>query len=217
MMACTSANAQTQMVVNCADGSKLRIDIENIKDVTFEDVVADKYESVDLGLSVKWAAHNIGASAPEEYGSYFAWGETATKSSFTESNYVHNAQGSFASLGSSISATKYDAATAAWGGQWRTPTIAEVDELTSRCTWTWTSQNGVSGYRVTGPSGASIFLPAAGQKRGTDSIGTGSQGYYWSATQSTEYSTAAFNLNFTGYTGHWSANRSYGFPIRPVK
>ena len=123
---------------------------------------------VDLGLSVKWATCNVGATSPEDYGDYFAWGETETKSEYTEENS--------ATYGLSISQLEsqgyidgagnlnpqYDAAAANWGGDWRMPTVAEMWELINNCTWTWTTQNGVSGYNVEGPNGNSIFLPAAG-------------------------------------------------------
>lgn len=174
------------------------------------------YESVDLGLSVLWASCNVGADAPEKYGSYFAWGETATKSIYTESNYTLKNGSTMMKFTNDISGSEYDAAAVLWKSGWRMPTIAEIDELATKCTWTWTSMNGVNGYRIVGPSGRYIFLPAAGQMRDR-AINVGSTGYYWSATPSAEYVTAAYNLNFTGYDGRWSANRYYGFAIRPVK
>ncbi len=213
---CVSLWAQQQMVVYKTDGTQMRIDIDGIDCVTFEDAIEDPHASVDLGLSVLWAECNMGADVPEGYGSYFAWGEKEAKESYTEDNYTFMTDGSFMNIGKDISNTTYDAASASWGMGWRMPTIAEMEELATKCTWTWTSVNGVNGYRVTGPSGNSLFLPAAGQQR-TEPIGVGSQGYYWSSTASDDYSNAAYNLNFTGYSGRWSANRSYGFPIRAVK
>lgn len=115
---------------------------------------------VDLGLSVKWATCNVGASSPEEYGNYYAWGETTTKSSYTEDNSKTDG----VSMSSSIAGdASYDAARANWGGTWRLPTASESQELIDNCTWTWTTQGGKNGYKVTSEkNGNSIFLPAAG-------------------------------------------------------
>lgn len=207
--------AQRQVVIYRDGRSPMRFDLEAVDSICFEDALPEQHEVVDLGLNVLWAACNIGAEAPEGYGSYFAWGEVTPKEQYTEENYLYfnNAEG--ITLPQDISGTEYDAATVLWKGEWRMPTIADIEELTTQCTWTWTAENKVNGYRVTGPSGKSIFLPAAGQQRDVP-INVGSTGYYWSSTLSNEYTTAAYNLNFTGYTGRWSANRSYGFAIRPV-
>ena len=145
------------------------------------------YGWVDLGLSVKWATCNVGANSPEEYGDYFAWGETTTKSEYTKENcptyglsYSElQSQGYIDSNGNLTS--QYDAATANWGGNWRMPTKAEIQELLDNCTWTWTKQNGVEGCNVEGPNGNSIFLPAAGCRNGSSHYGA-SQGGYWSST-----------------------------------
>ena len=143
---------------------------------------------VDLGLSVKWATCNIGASSPEEYGDYFAWGETTTKETYDYDNCPTyglstselQSQGYIDNEGNLTA--QYDAATANWGGDWRMPTDAEQEELINNCTWTWTTQNGVNGYNVEGPSGASIFLPAAGDRNGSSLYFAGSYGSYWSST-----------------------------------
>lgn len=207
--------AQKQVVIYRDGRSPIRIDIEVVDSIRIEDALPEPHEAVDLGLKVLWAACNIGAEAPEGYGSYFAWGEVAPKELYTEENYLYFNNADGITLPQEISGTEYDAAAVLWKGEWRMPTIADIEELTTRCTWTWTAENKVNGYRVTGPSGKSIFLPAAGQQRDVP-INVGSTGYYWSSTLSNEYTTAAYNLNFTGYTGRWSANRSYGFAIRPV-
>lgn len=126
------------------------------------------HEAVDLGLSVKWATCNVGADSPEEYGDYYAWGETEVKSEYSWETYKW-------SNDSADSFTKYcqadnkiildsedDVAHVKWGGNWRMPTMDEVNELCDKCTWEWTTVNGVAGQLVTGPNGNSIFLPAAG-------------------------------------------------------
>ena len=100
--------------------------------------VHEGHEWVDLGLSVKWATCNVGATNPEEYGDYFAWGETRTKSEYTDSNCTSYGK-SWGDIGGDSSR---DAATASWGGSWRMPTPAEFQELKDNCDWTWTTQNG---------------------------------------------------------------------------
>lgn len=205
-----------QMVIYRKGMEPFIIRMAEVDSLSVVDSVGDPYEAVDLGLSVKWAAHNIGATKPEEYGDYFAWGETATKDTYTGENYQRQQNGSYTKLGDDIAGTEYDAAHVVWGLEWRMPTLAEVDELSKKCKWEATTRNGVKGMTVTGPSGNSIFLPAAGQKRETLTE-QGIMGYYWTSTQSQEYQTAAMNLNFSGYDDHWSANRTYGFSIRAVK
>ena len=144
---------------------------------------------VDLGLSVKWATFNVGATSPEDYGDYFAWGETSTKETYDYDNCPTDgldilqlqARGYIDSEGNLTA--QYDAATANWGGSWRMPTKAEMQELIDKCNWKWTTQNGVEGYKVTGPNGNSIFLPAAGCRLGSSlSSYAGRYGFYWSST-----------------------------------
>ncbi len=169
------------------------------------------YEYVDLGLSVKWARYNVGASSPTGYGNYYAWGETSTKSEYTEANSKTYGQ----SIGDIAGDSRYDVARAKWGSTWRLPTANEIDELINKCSWKWTTVGGVKGYKVTGPNGNSIFLPAAGDRNGSSLLGQGSNGYYWS---STPYGTStAYSLTF--YSGRFSRywyRRGYGFSVRPV-
>ena len=139
------------------------------------------HEYVDLGLSVLWATCNVGASSPSGYGNYYAWGETSTKSSYTSDNYEYDLGWEEAQdIGENISGTEYDAARANWGAAWRMPTLDELKELEEKCTWTWTSQDGHYGYRVTGPNGKSIFLSAAGYY-GDEGQYCGLEGQYWSS------------------------------------
>ena len=175
-------------------------------------------QKVDLGLSVCWAGWNVGASSPEEYGDYYAWGETTTKSNYTESSYQYHNGSDYVNIGSNISGTQYDVARTQWGGNWRMPTEAEIQELKDRCTWTWTTYNNVNGYRVTGPNGNSIFLPAAGCRRGTELDDRGSFGYYWSGSLNESRQGDACSLNF--YSGgrlvDYRYTREYGRTVRPV-
>ena len=173
----------------------------------------EAYEYVDLGLpsGLLWATFNVGATAPEEYGNHYAWGEIETKDDYSVSSSLTYGM----ELGDISGNPQYDAAAANWGGEWRMPTKAEFDELLNNCTWEWTTQNEVNGYLVTGPNGNSIFLPAAGYRDGTSLYGDGSYGYYWS---STPYgSNNAYLLGF--YSGYHYTNwdyRYYGRSVRPV-
>ncbi len=152
------------------------------EDIEIKANFKDKYnghEYVDLGLSVKWATCNVGATAPEGYGNYYAWGETTTKSSYTSGNYT------FSFLNPKTLLLSVDAARVNWGGDWRMPTGDEMEELmdTNNCTWEWTTQNGVKGYKVTSKkNGNSIFLPAAGYRNISNLYDAGSGGYYWSSS-----------------------------------
>ena len=170
------------------------------------------YGYVDLGLSVKWATCNVGASSPEDYGDYNAWGETSVKTSYTEDNCS-----TYGKFMGDIGGTSRDVAHVKWGGSWRMPTKAEFEELIDRCTWAWTTQGGKSGYRVTGPSGKSIFLPAAGYRYGTSLFSAGSFGSYWSSTPYSSYAGFAYYLSFYGSNHYVSGYyRRYGHTMRPV-
>ena len=203
------------VVVHLMDGTTHEYAVEDIAYIDF--MQQDPYPAVDLGLSVEWAACNVGASAPEEYGDLYAWGETATKEDYSEEAYLYYKNYEYVGIGKDISGTDYDVAHKTWGGRWRMPTKAEVDELTKQCVWTSTTVHDVKGFKVTGPNGNSIFLPAAGYQPGTSRKKAGAQGYYWSSTLNDEMPSAAYNINFNGYNGEWSASRAYGFSIRAVR
>ena len=171
------------------------------------------HEYVDLGLSVKWATCNVGANSPEEFGQYFAWGETTTKAEYTADNST-----TYGKTMNDISGNaQYDAATANWGGNWRMPTSDELYELIDNCTWKWTTQNGVNVYKVTGPNGNSIFLPAAGYRYWSSLYDAGSDGYYWSSSPYDYYYDDAYDLNFdSGYHSMSYNDRYEGQSVRPV-
>ena len=175
-------------------------------------------KKVDLGLSVCWAGWNVGASSPEGYGNNYAWGETTTKSDYSASSYQYHNGSDYVNIGSNISGTQYDVARAQWGGSWRLPTKAEFQELKDRCTWTWTTYKGINGYKVTGPNGNSIFLPAAGLRFGTELYGGGSDGDYWSGSLNESNQGDAYDLNFDsgGRNDVYNGSREYGRTVRPV-
>lgn len=171
-------------------------------------------EAVDLGLSVKWAPCNVGASNINLHGSYFAWGEIAEKPEYNYDNSVTYGKGF-----NNISGDKlYDAARANWGGEWRMPTRDEVQELVENCNWTWTSKGVFEGYLVTSyTTGQSIFLPAAGYRDGASLIGAGTNFCYWTSSpkegEDSTYSYS-FHLERNEYSSH---NRALAYCVRPVK
>ena len=177
------------------------------------------HEYVDLGLpsGLLWATCNVGANAPEENGDYYAWGEAETKSIYTKENSRTYGK---SNIPSNISGNpEYDAARKNWGSSWRMPTKKEFEELRKKCIWTWTSQNGKNGYKVTSKkNGNSIFLPASGLRNATSHYHLGSYGYYWSANPdvkgSTEHASGLYFGN-RGYNIDWNF-RYYSRPIRPV-
>jgi len=179
---------------------------------------------IDLGLpsGTKWACCNVGATTPEGYGGYYAWGETEEKSDYSWESYaytIYDSDGNVygcTNIGSDIAGTSYDVAHVKWGGSWHMPTLAQIQELVNNCTWSW--QNGVYGRLVTGPNGNSIFLPAAGYRYGTSLNIAGSYGGYWSSTANEDGFYSAYYLGFNGGGNYWSDdyNRSVGQSVRPV-
>ena len=170
-------------------------------------------QKVDLGLSVYWAGWNVGATSPEEPGSYYAWGETNAKSSYAPANSSTFRK----SMGSIVGNSTYDVASAEWGGNWRLPTKDEFRELLDRCTWTWTTYEGERGYKVTGPNGNSIFLPAAGWRRSTSLFYRWLSGSYWSATPDESSTFNAYYLYFDEDDRSTSRGYRYeGHSVRPV-
>lgn len=174
------------------------------------------YTWIDLGLpsGTKWATMNVGADSPEDYGDYFAWGETTTKSTNTSSNYNYSSNPTTLPL-------DRDAAYTNWGNSWRMPTKAEQDELrnSSYTTWTWTTQNGVRGYKVTSKTnGNSIFLPAAGYRYNSGLYDAGSYGYYWSSSLSTggDSGDAFYKYFYSGVVSRKDNDRDHGQSVRPV-
>lgn len=182
-------------------------------------------EAIDLGLpsGLKWASMNVGAKAPEHYGSYFAWGETSRKSNCNWSTYFDNPSGDGSTFTKYASDKKTeldledDAARQNWGGTWRTPTDTEWTELRENCTWTLTTRGSTRGYSVTASNGKSIFLPAAGLWTAYQ-LNAGSHGGYWSASLNTSYPDYAWEVDFnlSGVCRRFHSLRYFGQSIRPV-
>ncbi len=192
---------------------------------------------VDLGLfsGTLWATYNVGATAPEEYGDYFAWGETESKSNYDWNTYKW-CTGEWALSSDSKSITKYcmyskktkkdkknqleladDAAYVNWGSEWRMPTQVEIQELVEECQWIWTTIHDVRGYQIIGPNNNSIFLPAAGHK--LSNFTYENEGGYWSSSLYKRDKSTAGSLNFTwsGINEIFSSDsRHIGNSVRPV-
>lgn len=204
--------------------------------------------AVDLGIvmtrtdgttyKLYWAKSNLSdkglCTNPEDYGDYYAWGETAPKENYSGSNYKFSTSisGPFSKYNTSsfygtvdnktVLEPEDDVAHVKLGGKWRMPTDAEWTELKKKCTWTWTTNyngTGVMGRIATATNGNSIFLPAAGRRDGTDLLGVGSYGYYWSSSLSTDYPDLAWRVNFSSSSdsvGRYDGYRYYGLSVRPV-
>ena len=188
------------------------------------------YAYVDLGLSVKWATMNVGATSPEDYGDYFAWGETEPKEEYNWSTYKW-CDGDYNNMTKYCSSSDFgivdnktklepedDAATVNWGGAWRMPTKEEQVELIIECNWTLDTMNGVDGYTVTGPNGNSIFLPMPGYFFDTNVEDVGINGTYWSSELKSDYSSQAYVIDMynDGDISLFANSRYYGLSIRPV-
>lgn len=211
----------------------LAIEEEPITNAINDRTMISGHEYSDLGLSVLWSTCNLGAVHPEDAGSFFAWGETSTKSRYgwsnlkyhssttsqnghTFSKYINSPQ--FGSIDNRhMLESSDDAASVAWGNGWRTPSHNELNELRTSCNWVWTSRNGHCGFEVTSKTNnASIFIPAAGYQEDTDIIGKNSDGYLWSS-EIYEGGRNAFYLYFKkGETDVSNMGRYLGLSIRPV-
>ena len=178
------------------------------------------HEYVDLGLpsGTLWATCNVGAENPEDYGEYFAWGETSPKSEYSSSNYPYLEE-HWRDINFTLE-LKHDAAYMIWGKEWKMPTSKQFAELINdlNTTSVWTTRNGVNGRLITSKSnGNSIFLPAAGYRYKSDLEQTGEEGYYWTSSKGSG-SDSAINVyvySRTSYTYYCSC--CCGLSIRPVR
>ena len=193
--------------------------------------------AIDLGLpsGTKWACCNIGATKPEAYGDYYAWGETEKKNKYDHVSYKYstgedkdgdgwydNKRSQYQELGSSICGTKYDVAYVKWGNSWVMPSKKQFDELINNCNFKWTSLNYIKGaYFKSKTNGNSIFLPAAGYRSGTNLFDRGhiASGYYMSGTLISNDPSASHSLYFfygDPYTDRSNGFRYLGHTVRPV-
>lgn len=191
------------------------------------------HEYVDLGLSVKWATCNVGADSPEDFGNYYAWGDTVPQidneyswnsykfcdgTAYTMNKYCDN-PGFGVFDKKNVLELEDDVAHVCWGGKWRMPTKNEMTELAHFCTWTYTTHNGIKGFTVTGKNGNSIFLPAAGFCNYGHSVYVGEEGQYWSSSLYGDYSNYAYRIHIqsqSGGFGFYMEYRNYGCSVRAV-
>lgn len=224
-----AASAQNVMVVEQKSGATTEFDVDDIQRVYFnknaepeDHILPVKLEAVDLGLpsGTLWANMNIGAQMPEEFGLYFAWGETvgygtdtSDGHSFDSSNYTFNINGV-----KELSAEN-DAAIAYWGNDWRTPNYDDGTELLENCVTEWTTQNNVVGMKCTSKiNGESIFFPAAGDRYYNSLNGKGTYAVLWLSSICPTKTGLASDLRFLSTIAHVNDNRPFvGQNIRPVK
>ena len=185
-------------------------------------------EAVDLGLSVKWANMNVGATKPSGFGTYFAWGEIKSKQVYSWGTYVWSRGDTQFLLKYNVTdrvsrlAPSDDAARANWGGDWRMPTADEYEELINNCKWEWTNKDGINGYKVTSKkNGKSIFMPITGFRYYEGVQFRAIKGVYWTSELYTVTPTKAWCLEFDFsnvelHFGNLSSNRFSGRCIRAV-
>ncbi len=188
--------------------------------------------SVDLGLSVLWATCNLGASTPEEYGDYYAWGELETKTDYSWAEYKW-CDGSKTTLTKYNTLSSYgvvdnitelllsdDVVSLNLGGGWRFPSLDEAKELINDCSWQRTTENGIAVFRVTskkaGYTDASIILPIAGYYSDSQMTHRGNYGLYWTSSLVPNNPYAAWRFDFGGSVYFDKTDRSLGLTIRPV-
>lgn len=217
--------AQEYLSIEMNDNTVHEFRVASIKEVKIrvsgEDPNYPIADAIDLGLpsGTKWASWNVGATKPEEYGGYYAWGETEDKDVYNWSTYKYGRDWNDCDhIGYDIAGTEYDAAHVKWGGSWSMPTVDQIKELIDNCSKIWTSKNGVKGILITGPNGASIFLPTPGRRNGDSLNGEGWSGYYWSSSLYLNREGFAYSLVFGSSDWYWSSfyERYDGRSVRPV-
>ena len=239
LMASMQATWAQKIVLHMTDKKTVEYNISQLDSISFlegtNEEIKEEHEWVDLGLpsGTLWATCNVGANSPEEYGDYFAWGETEPKNDYSWSTYKY-CKGSYDSMTKYCKSSSFgtvdnktelepsdDAATVNWGSNWQMPSIEQLEELinSSYTTTTWTTLNGVEGRKITSKSnGNSIFLPPAGFRIDTSRTHAGLYGYYWSRSLAANGSWYAYSLRF--YPGDIYASyhdRDAGRSVRPVR
>jgi len=193
------------------------------------------HEFVDLGLpsNIKWATVNVGASSPEDYGDYYAWGEINTKRMYSDNTYEHcspkkNIMNVFKSLTGGIKTYSYrniailsgrelDVSELLWGKPWHIPSIKDFKELLRCCNWQWMKRKGVNGYLVLGPNGNSIFLPTAGEMDSDSLEGDNTEGWYWCSEPDDTIDSWALAMTFDKKEKDvQEMGKECGLSIRPV-
>lgn len=233
MLVSLTANAQNYPRGDVDQNGAVNIaDVTSLIQYLLQGSWPDEHEWVDLGLpsGTLWATMNVGATSPEDYGDYFAWGEVEPKEVYDWSTYKW-------CNGTDSTLTKYcidgacgivdnrtelepadDAAYVNWGPSWRMPTMDQLLELRDVCAWQRTEKNGVIGALVTGPNGNTVFFPLAGQVNGSAFERVGSYGYFWSTILFSDNTECAHYLYFNGnFKTAWTRLRYFGFTVRAVR
>ena len=220
-MYCTNCGKESPQISNyCYHcGMRLNQSSEDDKHISINGIL-NNHEWVDLGLQVRWASCNIGANVPSDYGNYYQWGNPAPKRKGTIDNKPHNSLAFIAGI------PEYDMALSNWGCGWRLPTKDDIEELVTMCNWQITELNGVSGYKVVGPNGNSIFLPFGGAIDGDDeyyekyNLIQKPQGCFWSSTKNFDLMSDDCAYCLTIETGHdfriGTCPDCSGLSVRPV-
>lgn len=207
-----------KIIIHLPDNQKVEYELSQLDSITFDrgaylTCPDDKHpHAIDLGLpsGTKWCCCNVGASKPEEYGGYYAWGETHEKQYYDTDNYQYPG-------GFDIAGTSFDVAHVCMGSPWCMFTNEQLMELFVNCSKQWTQKNGVNGILVTGSNGGQIFLPAAGYRE-DDLGGVGLRGDYWTSTPNLDHYGLPYYLFFA--SGGWkSGNLTYwcaGFTVRAI-
>ena len=228
LVASSVSQAQGVMVIKMNDEAIYELRLEDITQVAFsvnEEIVdappaflrcpdGNHPHLIDLGLpsGTKWACCNVGASLPEQYGNYYAWGETETKDTYNDDTYSYYSD----NLGEDIAGTQYDVAHVKWGSSWRIPTYTQILELVTYCTRSKTYLNGRAGTLVTGPNGSTIFLPFAGLQMGNTTRYKAERGCYWSSTPKDAIYAHYLSIRPADWNRYYSIQRSEGLTVRPV-
>lgn len=211
---------------------KNRFHVDTEAEHKAEEYNGHEYVDLDLPSGTLWATCNIGASKPEVYGDYYAWGETSTKYTYDIDTYKY-ANGDYDKLTKYCSMRKFsnklfkdnltalqadDDSAVSWGSGWSTPTKEQWDELLNHTTNHWTTQNGVKGRLFTAKNGRTLFLPAAGTRCDSELVNAGSDGYYWSRSLYTDLPSNAWYLYFNlEYCNLSNCGRNYGLSVRLVR
>lgn len=247
IVACLHSALAQNVVLNLENGQSFKYNVTDVSSITFEDESESGY--VDLGLpsGTLWATMNVGAEKPEDYGYYFAWGETTPKEHYGWAYYkwMNDGMSSYSGINKYTFADKQtdacwysdgvftgdglkslepedDAARANWGTEWQMPNVEQFVELTNEeyTTTEWTTQNGVAGRRITSrANGHSIFLPAAGYCNSTSPLSAGERGLYWSCDLYRYFSDYAYAFLFTSgeFDCYRDEIRRSGLSVRPVR
>lgn len=232
-----SAQEQRIMRIYMMDGTSQTIKVTDVSKIAFEKEgempIDPENKLVDMGLSVKWAAWNVGATMLSDYGNFYAYGEIEPKSEYTVENYqwvnpdydpdqFMDEWEQYYKLGSTMTGTNYDVAHVKWGEQWRIPTREEWKELIENSKWTWTAIDGVAGCRATSNiNGNSIFFPAAGNMVGKEHTHDQLGCFYWTSSEydgepDEECRNYRANMDATNHAADGYDYPDVGFSVRAV-